>query len=137
MTAKEYLQQLHKADVIIRQRTQEKADLRARLMNITSANYTRDRVQTSRSNSAGYEKSIAKIIDLEAEIERRIDDYVTLKDKIIGQIHDLYDVDQIKVLYKRYVLYEKFEDIAEDLDFSVRNVYKIHGSGLEAFEKYL
>ncbi|WWR16503.1 hypothetical protein V1224_03345 [Lachnospiraceae bacterium JLR.KK008] len=135
MTAKEYLQQLHKAEVIIRQRRQENADLRSKLTSINSLDYTRDRVQTSRLAGAGYEKSVAKIIDLETEIEKRIDDYVALKDRIIGQIHNLYDVDQIKVLYKRYVLYEKFEDIAADLDFSVRNVYKIHGHGLEEFQK--
>ena len=40
MTAKEYLQQLHKADVIINQRIQEKADLRARLSSIGSFDYS-------------------------------------------------------------------------------------------------
>lgn len=135
MTAKEYLQQLHKADVIINQRIQEKADLRARLSSIGSFNYSKERVQTSLSGSASYEQQIARIIDLETEIDHLIDDYVDLKHKIIGEIHDMNNADQIKVLYKRYVLGEKFEQIAVDLNFSIRNVYKVHGYALQEFQK--
>ena len=137
MTAKEYLQQLHKADVIINQRIQEKADLRARLSSIGSFDYAKDRVQTSLPEGAGYERQIEKIIDLENEIDRLIDEYTDLKHKVIGQLHDLNSAEQIKILYKRYVLSERFEQIAVDLDFSIRNVYKIHGQGLQEFQKIL
>ena len=99
MTAKEYLQQLHKADVIINQRIQEKADLRARLSSIGSFDYSKERVQTSLPEGAGYERQIARIIDLEEEIDSLIDDYLDLKHKIIGQLHDLNNTDQIRVLY--------------------------------------
>lgn len=135
MTAKEYLQQLHKADVIINQRIQEKADLRARLSSIGSFDYSKERVQTSLPEGAGYERQIEKIIDLENEIDQLIDDYVDLKHKIIGEIQNLNNTDQIKILYKRYVLGEKFEQIAVDLNFSIRNVYKIHGYALREFQK--
>ncbi len=135
MTAKEYLQQLHKADVIIDQRIQEKADLRARLSSIGSFDCSKERVQTSLPEGAGYEQRIIRIIDLEDEIDHLIDEYVSLKHKIIGEIHGLNDADQIKVLYKRYVLYEKFEQIAVDLDFSIRNVYFVHGNALQEFQK--
>ena len=64
MTAKEYLQQLHKADVIINQRIQEKADLRARLSSIGSFDYSKERVQTSLPEGAGYERQIARMIML-------------------------------------------------------------------------
>lgn len=100
MTAKEYLQQLHKADVIINQRIQEKADLRARLSSIGSFDYSKERVQTSLPEGAGYEKQIAKIIELEKEIDRLIDEYIDLKHKIIGQIHELRNERHIEILYK-------------------------------------
>ncbi len=135
MTTKEYLQQLHKADVIIKQRMQEKSDLRARLSSIGSFDYSKERVQTSLSGGAGYEREIIKIVDLENEIDRLIDDYIGLKHKVIGQLHDLNDTNQIKILYKRYVLGEKFEQIAVDMNFSIRNVYKIHGHALQEFQK--
>lgn len=135
MTAKEYLQQLHKADVIIKQRIQEKVDLRARLSNIGSFDYSKECVQTSLPGDAPYAEKIARLIDLENEIDRRIDRYDELKHKIIGQLHELNNTDQIKVLYKRYVSGENFEQIAVDLNFSIRNVYKIHGYALQEFQK--
>lgn len=135
MTAKEYLQQLRKADVVINQRVQEKADLLARLSSIGSFDYTRKRVQTSLPEGAGYERQIARIIDLENEIDSLINDYVDLKHKIIGQLHDLNNIDQIRVLYKRYVMNEKFEQIAVDLNFSIRNMYKVYGHGLQELQK--
>ncbi len=135
MTAKEYLQQLHKADVIIKQRIQEKVDLRARLSSIGSFDYSKECVQTSLPGDALYAEKIARLIDLENEIDRRIDRYDELKHKIIGQLHELNNTDQIKVLYKRYVLGENFEQIAVDLNFSIRNVYKVHGHGLQEFQK--
>lgn len=75
MTAKEYLQQLQKLDTVINQRILEKDDLRTRLLRIGSADYTKERVKTSRSAGAGYEKQIVKIIDLENEIDSLIDRY--------------------------------------------------------------
>lgn len=135
MTAKEYLQQLHKASVIIDQRVQEKTDLRARLSGIGSVDYSKERVQTGFPGGARYEREIIRIIDLENEIDCLLDEYVELKHKIIGQLHDLNNADQIKILYKRYVLYEKFEQIADDLNFSVRNVYKVHDRGLQEFQE--
>lgn len=133
--AKEYLQQLQKADAIIGQRIREKNELRARLSNIGSLDYSRERVRTSARGRAGYEQQIVKIVDLENEIDRLIDVYDDLRHKIIGQIHELNNADQIKVLYKRYVLCEKFEQIADDLNFSVRNVYEVHSHGLQEFRR--
>lgn len=135
MTAKEYLQQLYRMDVIINQRIQEKADLRARLLSICSFDYEKERVQTSLPSGARYENQVIKMIEVENEIDCLVDDYVDLKHKIIGQLHGLNNADQIKVLYKRYVLGEKFEQIAVDLNFSIRNVYTVHGHGLQEFQK--
>lgn len=129
------MQQLRKADLIISQRIQEKADLRARLSSIGSFDYAKDRVQTSVSNDASYVRQIEKIIDLENDIDSLINEYTDLKHRIIGQLHDLNSIDQIRVLYKRYVLGENFEQIAVDFNFSIRNVYKIHSRGLQEFQK--
>lgn len=135
MTAKEYLQQLCRADVIINQRIQEKADLRSRLFSIGSMDYAKEHVQMTLPTGSGYEREIVKLIDLENEIDGLIDTYVNLKHKVIEQLHELNNIDQIKILYKRYVLGEKFEQIAVDLNFSIRNVYKIHGHALQEFQK--
>ncbi len=133
MTAKEYLLRLHKADVIINQRIQEKADLRARLSSIGSFDYSKERVQTSLSGSAGYEKQIEKIIDLENEIDQLIDEYVDLKHKIIGEIHELQNSKHIEILYKRYVENKKLVQIAVEMDYSYNHIKHIHGYALQEF----
>lgn len=134
MKAKEYLQQLHRADVIIKQRMQEKADLRTRLSSIGSFDYSKERVQTSLSGCAGYERQIVKIIDLENEIDRLIDDYVGLKHKIIGEIHNMKNPDHIRMLYKRYVENKRLEQISVEMNYTYQYARELHGYALQEFE---
>lgn len=135
MTVKEYLQQLYKLNVTIEQRKQEKADLRESIYSIRSNNYSEERVRASVPADSTHERVMVRIIELENKIDRLITEQVELKDRIIEQIHDLDNVDQIKVLYKRYVLFEKVEQIAEDMNFSYRSIYRLHDRGLEEFQK--
>ncbi len=135
MTAKEYLRQLHKADVIINQRIQEKTDLRARLSSIGSFDYSKERVQTSLPEGAGYEKQIAKIIELEKEIDRLIDEYIDLKHKIIGQIHELRNERHIEILYKRYVENKRLEVVAAEMGYTFQYVVLLHGYALKEFSE--
>ncbi len=133
MTAKEYLQQLQKLDVVINQRIHEKDDLRARLLRIGSADYSKERVKTSRSAGAGYEKQIVKIIDLENEIDSLIDKYVDLKHKVIGEIHNINKADHIKLLYKRYVENKMLEVIADEMSYSYQYIKELHRHALQEF----
>ncbi len=135
MTAKEYLQQLYRADVIINQRIQEKADLRSRLSSIGSMDYVKDRVQTSLPAGAGYEREIVKLVDLENEIDGLIDVYVDLKHKIIGEIHNLRKSDHIKLLYKKYVEYKRLEVIAVEMNYTYQYIKELHGYALQEFSK--
>lgn len=135
MTAKEYLQQLHKLTVTIEQRKQEKADLRESLYNISGIDYSKERIRGSSPAGSNHERVMVKLIELENKIDILIGEQIELKDKIIGQIHELDNPNQINVLYKRYVLFEKIEQIADDLGFSYRNIYRLHDHGLDAFEK--
>lgn len=137
MTAKEYLLQLHKADVIIKQRTQEKADLRARLSDIGSFDYSKERVQTSLPEGAGYEREIIRVIELEKEIDHLIDEYIVLKHKIIGEIHGLQNSKYIEILYKRYVEGKRLEAVALEMNYTFQYVVMLHGYALKEFsEKY-
>lgn len=135
MTAKEYLKQLHKADVIINQRIQEKDDLRMMSTSIGSFDYSKERVQTSPSGSAQYERIINKMLDLDNEINHLIDDYVDLKHTIIGQIQGLHDVKCIEILHKRYVENKRLEVIAVEMNFTYQYTRELHGHALQEFER--
>lgn len=133
MTAKEYLQQLHKIDVMINQRIQEKAELREKLSSIGSFDYSKERVQTSLPEGAGYERQIARIIDLENEIDSLIDDYADLKHKIIGEIHELKNSKHIEILYKRYIEDKKLQQVAIEMGYSYDYIKHTHGYALQKF----
>lgn len=138
MTAKEYLQQLERADAIIEQKMKEQADLEELFKCVRAIDYGKDRVSSSGTGDAPFVNPVLKIVMLEQEINAEIDKYVDLKRKITGEIQSLQDPQFIKVLFKRYVEYKGFDDIAKDLKCSERNVYTIHGQALKDFtEKVL
>ena len=138
MTAKEYLQQLERADVIIEQKMKEQADLEELSKCVRAIDYVKDRVSSSGTGDAPFVNPVLKIVMLEQEINAEIDKYVDLKRKITGEIQSLQDPQFIKVLFKRYVEYKGFDKIAVELECSERNVYTIHGQALKDFtEKVL
>lgn len=138
MTAKEYLQQLERADVIIEQKMKEQADLEELSKCVRAIDYGKDRVSSSGTGDAPFVNPVLKIVMLEQEISAEIDKYVDLKRKITGEIQSLQDPQFIKVLFKRYVEYKGFDKIAVELECSERNVYTIYGQALKDFtEKVL
>lgn len=138
MTAKEYLQQLERADVIIKQKMKEQADLEELSKCVRAIDYGKDRASSSGTGDATFVNPVLKIVMLEQEINAEIDKYVDLKRKITGEIQSLQDPQFIKVLFKRYVEYKGFDKIAVELKCSERNVYTIHGQALKDFtEKVL
>ncbi len=136
ISAKEYLQQLYRMDVVIRQKILEKEDLRKIFKNTVCPEIFQKRNYAYRIYScSGYEEKVRRLITLEEEIDNMLEKFMNQKHIIICQIHDLNNVNQIKVLYRRYARFEKYEQIAAALNFSDRNIYAIHEHGLREFQK--
>lgn len=137
MIAKEYLQQIRIIDIKIKQRQREYEDLCKKRFCIGSFDYSSDRIQKS-SDGQGYTKIINKIVDLKIEINKEIDRFYDLKHKIIGEIQQLEKPEQIEILYRRYVLYQNFAQIAVDMGYNYNWCCHIHGEALKSFtEKIL
>ena len=133
--AKDYFAQIRKTDRLIKRLTDTVFTLRSSL---TSQSYelNPDKVQTSGPKNT-LEETVAKIVDLEADINRRIDELVDMKQEaftMINRIPDL-DLDQQNILIGRYIQLKKWEDIALELNFSIQWVYELHGKGLLAFSQ--
>ena len=129
--AKEYLSQIGKVDRLIQRLMNTVSTLRSSL---TSQNYqlNPNKVQTSGPKDQLGE-TMSKIIDLESDINARIDELVDLKKKTFALIKKIPDLDQQNVLIARYVQNMKWDAIATELNHEVRWVYRIHGKGLIAF----
>ena len=129
--AKDYFAQIRKTDRLIQRLTDTVNTLRSGL---TSQSYELkpDKVQTSGPKDTLGE-TIAKIMSLEDDINTRIDELVTMKKEAFNRIGNVSDKDQQNILIARYVEGAKWERIAVDLNFSIAQVYRIHGAALLDF----
>lgn len=128
---KDYFSQIQKTDRLIQRLTDTVNTLRSGL---TSQSYELkpDKVQTSGAKDTLGE-TIVKIVALEDDINARIDELVDLKGDALNRISNVSDKDQQNILIARYVSGEKWERIAVDLNFSIAQVYRIHGAALLDF----
>ena len=133
--AKEQLSQIKKTDRLIDRLLSTVQTLRSSL---TSQSYELqpDRVQTSGPKDR-LSETFARIDDLEREINARIDDLIRLKEDTSKVIYQISDKDQQNVLIARYVQGERWEKIAVDLNFSIAQVYRLHGKALVNFGKMI
>jgi len=81
------------------------------------------------------ENTICKIVDLQNEINKDIDKLVDLKIEIIESIKTVEDREYKTLLEKRYLCFETWEQIAVDMNYSLRWVHTIHGRALKEIER--
>ena len=132
LTAKEYLMQIEKLDTCINQRQVECDELREMMHSVGAISYD-EKVQSSPRADA-LERRVVKYVEMEQKINNMIDEFVDLKHEIINQIQLLSDEKHISVLFKRYVQYKSFEQIAVEMNYSYQYVRELHGYALEEFE---
>ena len=75
--------------------------------------------------------AVCKIIDLQEEINRDIDRLVDLKREIVEVIKAVEDTEYQILLEKRYLCFQTWEQIAVDMGYNVRHLYRIHEEALE------
>lgn len=133
LTAKQYLDQLRVIDTKINQKMEELADLMTAATSTGAIDYSKDRVQTSPQNAQ--ENRICKYVDLDAEINREIDEFVDIKHRVTKEIQELNVDYYIKILFKVYVQYKTVKDAANEIGLSYQYVRDLHKKALQAFEE--
>ena len=129
MNAKTYLQQIEKSDRLIQNKLAELYQLRCLTTSINSA-MKDDVVQTTRSGDK-LASVVAKIIDLEREIDSVIDDFVDLKTECVHVIEQVSDVLQYNILHKHYVQYKSFVEIANEEGYTYPWILECHAKALK------
>ena len=133
MTTKEYLNQIERLDKMITNKLSEIYQLKIMACSITVSGDS-ERVQTS-GNQDKLGSTIAKIVDLERETDELVDSLVDKRKEILRQIDNMKNIDHYDVLHKHYVERRTFQDIAYSENWSIRQVFNIHGRALQEFEK--
>jgi hypothetical protein len=135
-TAKEYLARLRNADLKIEARRLEIEQLK--ILATCSGSLNSDKVNVKSSKAAdSMAKKVIDFVDKEAELKKDIERLIELRHQIIDMIFKLEDVRYIEVLFKRYVQYKRFEQIACEMSFSYDRARHLHIEALRAFETKL
>lgn len=132
-TPKEYLRQLRTAEIKIEQKEEELERLKSSLESI-SAGTDGERVQTTPRDRLSEEVPI--IADLKEEIKSDIKALLILKNKIINEIQSVDNPVYINILYKRYVQYKSLEEISVEMNYSYRQILRLHGLALQEFKRW-
>lgn len=129
MTAKEYLQQAYRLDQRINSKIEQVASLNELATKCTSSLTGMPR-NPNRATSMMAD-AVDKIIDLQAEINRDIDRLVDLKREIVTVIKAIENPEYQTLLEKRYLCFLTWEQIAVDMGYDLRWLYRIHKRALE------
>lgn len=128
--AKAYLQKIRLYDAQISSKLDEVVKLRAMATKITPT-LSADVVSGSRSQDK-LGDSVSMIVDLEADINRRIDNLIELKRSAMELLDKLQNPNHFEILDKRYFQYKSLEQISVDMGYTYRNICYIHGKALQA-----
>lgn len=131
MTAKQYLRQLTKLELNIRILTDELEERRTRLTS-TAAPVLGDKVQSTPKGDA-FAAAMAAIADKDIQRQELVFIYEQQRDRIVGQIIELPNPLQARVLYDRYVRNRTLVQIADATHYSYTRICHVHGQALADF----
>lgn len=133
MKTKDYLSQVSRLNKMINNKLSEISQLRELSVSI-SAIGNDEKVQTS-PNFDKIGTAIAKIDELENNLDKMIDEYLVKRERIIAQIDTMEEESVYQILFSRYIEKKTFEKIAKEMKYSWRQIVRLHGKALQQFEK--
>lgn len=129
MNAKEYLSQAFRLDQRINSKLGQVASLRELATKIT-ANIHTEKVSGTKQRSP-MENALVKLIALEYEINSDIERLVGLKQEIMNAVTAVKSDEHRLLLELRYLSFKTWEEIAEIMNYSYRQVHRMHGEALK------
>ena len=134
MTAKEYLLQVKKLDMMISNKLQEVEHWKC-IATSTNASGSGERVQASGSWQKMAD-AVARYMDIERDINAAIDELVDRRQEIIRTIEQL-PVTEYDILHKVYIQGKDFSVVADRYDKTYSWVTTVHGRGLKHLQNIL
>jgi uncharacterized protein YdcH (DUF465 family) len=131
MTAKEYLRQAYKMDKRIR-------ILQGKVDKLRSALEYHSPSLEGGGGSGSADRmpdTISKIMEYEQHVQQLQAEFVDKYTEIDKAIHSVENANQREVLERRYLLYQKWEQIADEMHYSLQNVFKLHGMALQKIKR--
>ncbi|MBD5113582.1 MAG: DUF1492 domain-containing protein [Ruminococcaceae bacterium] len=135
MTAKEFLSQARIIDLQIDSKIAQVEQLNLLAQKCTAT--ISDMPKNPNRGSSKLEDTVCKIVDLQAEINRDINGLIDIKQKIILIIKQVVNTELQIVLEKRYLCFESWKDISDEMNYSKQHIYRLHSTALGEVDKIL
>jgi uncharacterized protein YqfA (UPF0365 family) len=135
MESKEFLKQVEKLDLRIKNKLVEQQQWRDIALGIT-ANMEGERVQSSGTKSKMAD-AVAKCVDMEAEIDSLVDKLVDAKKEVIQVIEQLDSATEYNILHMRYIQYKSLQEIADHYRKDYGWATTTHGRALKSVQDIL
>ena len=129
---KEYLSQAFHIDKQLKSKLEQLSVLRE--LATTTTQPLSDMPGSPNRNIDRMEKAIIKIMDMEQEISEEVNALLDLKNEIAQCIKKVEDIDCQLILEFRYLCFMSWEEIAAEMNFTVRNIHILHGKALKLIE---
>lgn len=129
MTSKEYLGQAYRLDQRINSKLEQVASLTELARKATTT--LTGMPKNPNRNTSMVADAVAKIVDLQSEINRDIDLLVDLKCDMVRIIKSVDNAEYQTLLELRYLCFKSWEHIAVDMGYNVRHVYRIHDEAVK------
>lgn len=132
MTAKEYLNRVRRQNFIVKQAEKELTAVKSDILSLKASSMSEKVSGTKEADLAD------KYIKLEKYFDRVIGEWDKLIDMRIeakAMIAMMPNEAQQAVLYARYINCGRWEDIATEMGYSWRGIFKLHSLALKTFER--
>ena len=135
MNAKEFLSQARYLDMRINSKVEQIESLNDLATKCTSTLTGMPRNPSASTSLMA--DAISKIVDLQAEIGKDVQDLVELKHRISSLIKSVPSAELQTLLEKRYLCFQSWEKIAVDMYHTVHHLYKLHNEALNFCDEKL
>lgn len=132
MTAKEYLNEIRKADLELDALNAKIGQLREQAQGVRAMQLSD---MPKGGKPRGADDFVAEIVDLQSVIYRRGLDVFKCQNEALQMIMQMPVMEQRSVLIRRYLCKESWDDIAESMHYSYPGIFKLHGSALQSFAR--
>jgi hypothetical protein len=129
LTAKEYLSQAYRIDQRINSKIEQVRSLRDLAEKATAT--LSDMPRNPSPNHHRMEDFLCKALDLENEINADLCCLIDTKREIVTVVKCVENRELQTLLEMRYLCYKTWEEIAVEMHFDLRWVYRLHGRALD------
>ena len=133
--AKDFLSEAARLDTRVRCKLEQLEALRSLAQRVTGSMAVHAGAVTSGHGRT--EDSVVRIVMLQRELEEDIDTLLGLKRRIGALVAALPSPEHRTLLELRYLCFRPWEEIAEEMHYSLHHLYKLHNAALDHCDRLL